>query len=97
MTVECSQVDCIDRSASRAAYPQKPIARFNGGADRGRKDHRRADGLALIPGGNQALGILKHLGIGRAPGRSFLLRGVAALILHLVAVEAHAFKDYHAP
>jgi hypothetical protein len=29
------------------------------------------------------------LGIGRAPGRGFLLRGVAALILHFAAVEAH--------
>ena len=36
-----------------------------------------------------ALGILKHLGIGCAPGCGFLLRGVAALILHLAAVEAH--------
>ena len=38
----------------------------------------------------QALGILKHLGIGRAPGRGFLPRGLAALILHLAAVETHA-------
>ena len=38
----------------------------------------------------QALGILKHLGIGRASGRGFLLRGVAALILQLAAIEAHA-------
>ena len=40
-----------------------------------------ADGLPLIPGGDQTLGILKHLGVGCAPGRGFLLRGFAALIL----------------
>jgi hypothetical protein len=45
--------------------------------------------MASVPGGYQTLGILKHLSIGRAPGRGFLLRGVAALILHLAAVEAH--------
>ena len=32
---------------------------------------------------------IKHLGIGRALGRGFLLRGFTALILHLAAVEAH--------
>ena len=37
----------------------------------------------------QALGILEHLSIGRASGRGFLLRGFAALILHLATVEAH--------
>jgi hypothetical protein len=31
----------------------------------------------------------QHLGICRAPGRGFLPRGFAALILHLAAVEAH--------
>jgi len=46
--------------------------------------------LAFVPGGYQALGILEDLGIGRAPGRGFLLRGLAALIVHLAAVEAHA-------
>jgi hypothetical protein len=29
------------------------------------------------------------LSIGRAPGRGFLLRDLAALILHLAAIEAH--------
>jgi hypothetical protein len=58
--------------------------------DRGRKDHGRAERLALIPGGDQALGILEHLGIGRATGCGFLLRSLAALILHLAAVEAHS-------
>jgi hypothetical protein len=43
-----------------------------------------------IPGGDQALGILKHLSLVRAPARRFLVRGVAAPVLHLAAVEAHA-------
>src|SRR5262249_43429382 len=87
MTVEPAQVDRIDRSASRAAYPQEPIARPNGGAGNGRKNHGRAECLALIPGRGQAPRILEHLGIGRAPGRGFLLRGVATLILHLAAIK----------
>ena len=37
----------------------------------------------------QALGILKHLSIGRASIRRLLFCGFAALILHLAAVEAH--------
>ena len=89
MTVECSQIDCIDRPASRASYPQEPIARPDGGADRWRKDFWRPQRLALVPSANQALGILEHLGVGRAPGRGFLLRGVAALVLQFAFIEAH--------
>jgi hypothetical protein len=48
------------------------------------------NGLALILGGDQALGILKHLGIGRAPVHRFLFGDITALILHLAAVETHA-------
>src|SRR5262249_772043 len=84
-----AQIDCIDRWASRTTHPQEPIAGPDGGADCRRKDHGRGQCLTLIPGGDQALGILKHLGIGRATGRSFLLGGFAALILHLAAIEAH--------
>jgi hypothetical protein len=40
-------------------------------------------------GGDQALRILEHLSIGRVPACRFHLRGLAALILHLAAVEAH--------
>jgi len=76
--------------ASRAAHPQEPIAGGNSGADRGRKDHWRPQRLALVPGSNQTLGILKHLSIGGAPVRRFLLGGLAALILQLPAIEAHA-------
>jgi hypothetical protein len=35
------------------------------------------------------LGILKHLGIGRAPAGSIFLGGMPALILHFAAIEAH--------
>jgi hypothetical protein len=66
---------------------QSAIAGDNSGAYRGRKDHWRPQRLALVPSGNQALGILKHLRIGRAPVRRFLLRGLAALILHFAAIE----------
>jgi len=45
--------------------------------------------LAFVPGGDQAFGVLKHLWISCVPSSGFLLRGVAALILHLAAVEAH--------
>ena len=37
----------------------------------------------------QALGILEHLSVGRAPACGFLFRSVAALILQLAVVEAH--------
>jgi hypothetical protein len=38
------------------------------------------------------------LGIGRAPGRRFLLGGFAALVFHLAAVEAHrSMLDCGAP
>jgi hypothetical protein len=33
--------------------------------------------------------MIGHLGLGRAPGRGFLLGGLPALIFHLAAVEAH--------
>ena len=42
VTIECAQVDRVDCSVSRASYPREPIAGFDGGADRGRKDHGRA-------------------------------------------------------
>ena len=90
VTIECAQVDRIDRSASRASYPQEPIACPDGGADRGRKDHGRADRLALVPGVDQEFGILKHLGIGRAPGCRFPLRGFTLLTLQFSLVEAYA-------
>jgi hypothetical protein len=37
----------------------------------------------------QAAAFLQHLSFGSALGSRFLLRGVAALILHLAAVEPH--------
>jgi hypothetical protein len=55
----------------------------------GENKHRHSLGLALIPGGDQAFGILKHLGVGRGAHRGLFLRDGAALILHLAAVEAH--------
>jgi hypothetical protein len=36
-------------------------------------------GLPLVPGGNQPIGILKHLSIGRTAGSRFLLGDLPAL------------------
>jgi hypothetical protein len=46
-------------------------------------------GLPLVPGGNQPIGILKHLSIGRTSRGRFLLGDLPALVLHLAAIEAH--------
>ena len=90
VTVECPQIDRVDGPASRrAADPQKPIAGGDRGADRRREQHRHPLGLALIPGSDQALRVLKHLGIGRAAPGSLFLGSLPALILLFAAVEAH--------
>jgi hypothetical protein len=46
-------------------------------------------GLPLIPSGDQALGILKHLGIGRAARGGLFLGCLPTLVLHLATIEAH--------
>jgi hypothetical protein len=79
--VERPQVDCIDGLAGGASDPQKPIPRGDSSADCRREQHWRPEGLALVPGSNQAVGILKHLSVGRTPVRRFLFRGLTALIL----------------
>ncbi len=75
VTIERAKIDCVRGAASRAAYPQKPIPGGDRGADRRREQHRHALDLALIPGCDQALSVLKHLGIGRAARGRFLLDG----------------------
>jgi hypothetical protein len=65
MTVECPQVNRIDRPARRAAHPQIPIARGDGGANCGGEQDRHALFLTLVPRGNQALGVLNDLRIRR--------------------------------
>jgi len=40
--------------------------------------------------GDQALGVLEYLRVGRASGCRFLLRGFTLLILQFSLVEAHA-------
>jgi hypothetical protein len=45
--------------------------------------------LALVPGGDQALGVLKNLSIGRSTSGGLFFGGVAALVLHFAAVDAH--------
>jgi len=80
----------VDGPTSRTAHPEKPIARGDRSADRRRENHGHPLGLALVPGGYQALGVLKHLGIGRAPGCRFPLRGFTLLTLQFSLVEAYA-------
>ena len=87
--IECAQVNRICGAASWAANPQKPIAGPYGGTDCGREQHGHALGLALVPSANQALSILKHLGVGCTARGSFFLGGLPALIFHPAAIEAH--------
>jgi hypothetical protein len=48
MTVQRAKVNCVDSSASRAADPQEPITRGDGGADRRREQHPHSLGLARL-------------------------------------------------
>jgi hypothetical protein len=45
--------------------------------------------LALVPGSDELLSILKHLSVGRTSVRRFLFRGAAALVFHLATIETH--------
>jgi hypothetical protein len=90
MAIEPAKINAASRSTRGTADPQKPIARPDGSADRRRKNHRRSQCLALVPGCDQALGVLEHLCVGRTTGRGFFLRGFAALVFHLATIEAHA-------
>ena len=46
-------------------------------------------GLALVPGGDQPLGVLEHLVVGRATGGSLCVRHGLSLGFHFAAVETH--------
>jgi hypothetical protein len=50
-----------------------------------------------VPHGDQVLGVLKDLPLGRAPGSRFLLRGLAAPVLHFALVEAHPYQFIFPP
>jgi hypothetical protein len=65
-------------------------------ADCWREQHRHSSALALVPGSNEPLSILKHLDIGRAPAGRFFRCGLTALILQLAAVEAHFARRLNA-
>jgi hypothetical protein len=47
-------------------------------------------GLALVPHGDQVIGLFKDLAIGRATCSRLLLRGLPAPVLHFALVESHA-------
>jgi hypothetical protein len=65
------------------------MARGNRSADCRREQHGHSPGLSFVPGAYQALGVLKHLGIGRAARGGLFLGRLPALILYLAAIEAH--------
>jgi hypothetical protein len=65
------------------------MPRRDGGADGRREQSRHSLGLALVPGGTQALGIFEDLPLGRAPAGRFLFGCGAALIFHLAFIETH--------
>jgi hypothetical protein len=89
MTVEPAKIYRTGRSTGWAAYPQKPIARFDGSADSRREQHLHVLGLSLIPSGDEALCIFKHLRFGRKPLSRFLLSSVPLFGLELAPIEPH--------
>jgi hypothetical protein len=95
--IERAKINRIDRSAGRAAYPEESIACGDGGVDRWGEYHRHTFSLALVPCGDQALRVLKHLSVGSAAGGSLFLGDLPTLILHLAAVEAHGGSVAPAP
>jgi hypothetical protein len=87
--VDQTKIDRGFGTAGRAADPQEPVLCRDRRANRRREQHRHPLGLALVPGSDQALGVLEDLAIGCSPGGRLFLRGAAPLIFHLALVEAH--------
>ena len=88
--VERAKIDVAGGAAGRTACPQEPIAGRNARADCRRKQHRHPLRLALVPHRDEVVGILENLLFGRTARSRFLLRRLAAPILHFAAVESHA-------
>src|SRR5271167_3172532 len=89
MAIERPQVNPARRPAGRAAHPQEPIPRGYGGADRWREQQGHLPSLALVPGADQALGVLKHLRISGATGGGLYVGQGLPFVLHLALIEAH--------
>jgi hypothetical protein len=87
--IERPQIDVAGGAAGGAARPQEPIAGCDGRADCRREQHRHPLGLALVPHGDQVLGILEDLSLSRATRSRFLLRSLPAAVLHFALVESH--------
>jgi hypothetical protein len=89
MTIQCAQVDRVDRSASRAAHPQEPITGRDRGADRGEKIIGARNAWRSFQAAiRRSPSSSTWASVARRVAASFF-RGVAALILHLAAVDAH--------
>ena len=58
-------------------------------ADRRREQQGHSPGLAFVPGADWALGVLRHLRVGRASGGGLSVSLGFPLSFHLSAVEAH--------
>jgi predicted protein tyrosine phosphatase len=71
--------EMLDAMAARA----QTNTRGDRGTDRRRKQYRYALRLALVPSREQALGIHKHMGIGRAPR---LAASASALALRFTSI-----------
>ena len=69
--------------------PAGTNAGSDGRADRRREQQRHPLGLALVPNGDQVVGILKDLLLGRATCGRFPRGSLPAPVLHFALVDAH--------
>jgi hypothetical protein len=68
ITASCGPVELphvAGGAAGWTARPQKPIAGSDGRADGWREQHRHPLGLPLVPNGNEVVGVLEDLPLGR--------------------------------
>ena len=76
-------------AAGGAARPQEPIAGGDSRLDRWREQHGHVRGLARVPCFNEFYRILDDLWPKRTARDRFVLRGLAAPVLHFALVESH--------
>ena len=76
-------------AAGRAARQQEPITCCDGCLDRRREQHGHVRGLARVPCLNEFYRILDDLWPKGTARSRFLLRSLAAPVLHFALVESH--------